>query len=52
MRYNNLLLTSPNSATRSDSLVNAKQFYSSENGDLYSSESNFLRNNISRNRIR
>ncbi len=52
MRYNNLLLTSPNSATRSESLVNAKQFYSSENGDLYSSESNFLRNNISRNRIR
>jgi len=52
MRYNNLLLTSPNSATRSDSLVNAKQFYSSENGDLYSSESNFLRNNINRNRIR
>ena len=52
MRYNNLLLTSPNSATRSDSLVNAKQFYSSENGDLYSSESNFLRNNISRNRVR
>jgi hypothetical protein len=52
MRYNNLLLTSPNSATRSESLVNAKQFYSSENGDLYSSESNFLRNNISRNRVR
>ncbi len=51
MRYNNLLLTSPHSA-RSESLVNAKQFYSSENGDLYSSESNFLRNNISRNRVR
>jgi hypothetical protein len=51
MRYNNLLLTSPNSA-RSDSLINAKQFYSSENGDLYSSDSKFLRNNISRNRVR
>ena len=36
----------------SDSVVNVKQFYSSEHGDIYSSDSNFLRNNISRNRLR
>ena len=52
VKYGNLLLTSPNSASISDSLVNAKQFYSSENGDLFSSESNFLKNNIRKNRLR
>ena len=36
----------------SDNIVNVKQFYSSEHGDIYSSDSNFLRNNISRNRLR
>jgi hypothetical protein len=51
-RFNNILLTSPNNDTVSDSLINAKQFYSSDHGDLYSSSSNFLRNNINKNRLR
>ncbi len=51
-KYANLIITSPNSASISDSLINAKQFYSSENGELYSSDSNFLRNNINKNRLR
>ena len=51
-KYANLIVTSPNSASISDSLINAKQFYSSENGELFSSESNFLRNNINKNRLR
>jgi hypothetical protein len=52
MKYGNLVLTSEGTATGSESLVNAKQFYSSEHGDLFSSESNFLRNNINKNRLR
>lgn len=51
-RFNNILLTSPNNDTISDSLINAKQFYSSDHGDLFSSSSNFLRNNINKNRLR
>ena len=51
-KYANLIVTSPNSASISDSLINAKQFYSSENGELFSSDSNFLRNNINKNRLR
>jgi len=51
-KYANLIITSPNSASMSDSLINAKQFYSSENGELFSSESNFLRHNINKNRLR
>lgn len=51
-RFNNILLTSPNNDTVSDSLINAKQFYSSDHGDLYSSPSNFLRNRINQNRLR
>ncbi len=51
-KYANLMLTSPNSASISDSLINAKQFYSSENGELFSSDSNFLRNQINKNRLR
>jgi hypothetical protein len=50
LKYGNLMLTSE--GTASESLVNAKQFYSSEHGDLFSSESNFLRNNINKNRLR
>ena len=51
-KYANLIITSPNSASVSDSLINAKQFYSSENGELFSSDSNFLRHNINKNRLR
>jgi hypothetical protein len=51
-KYANLVITSPNSASASDSLINAKQFYSSENGELFSSDSNFLRQNINKNRLR
>ncbi len=33
-------------------VVNAKQFYSSENGELYSSDTNYLRNNITKRRFK
>jgi hypothetical protein len=47
----NYMLSSPISAS-SNNVVNVKQFYSSESGDLYSSNSNYLRNNIAKNRLR
>jgi hypothetical protein len=40
------------SSESSNSVVNIKQFYSSDSGELYSADSNFLRNNISKNRLR
>jgi hypothetical protein len=33
-------------------VVNAKQFYSSENGELYSSDTNYLRNNLTKRRFK
>ena len=48
---NNYMLSSPVSVSAND-VVNVKQFYSSESGELYSSNSNYLRNNISKNRLR
>ena len=32
--------------------IDAKQFYSSENGDLYSSDTNYLRHNLTKRRFR
>jgi len=49
-RYDNVLLTSEGSDT--NNVINVKQFYSSESGDLFSASSNFLRNNINKNRLR
>ena len=48
-RYDNVLLTSEGSA---NNVINVKQFYSTESGDLFSASSNFLRNNINKNRLR
>ncbi len=33
-------------------VINAKQFYSTENGELYSSDTNYLRNNLSKRRFK
>jgi len=33
-------------------IVSAKQFYSSDHGELYSSDTNYLRNNINKSRFR
>jgi hypothetical protein len=47
---NNVYLTS---ATMSDgNYIDAKQFYSSEHGDLYSSDTNYLRHNLNKRRFR
>jgi hypothetical protein len=48
-RYDNVVLTSEGSA---NNVINVKQFYSTESGDLFSASSNFLRNNINKNRLR
>jgi len=50
--FNNYVLSSSAVSVSDNNLVNVKQFYSSDHGDLYSSESNFLRNNISKSRLR
>jgi hypothetical protein len=42
-----------NSATISDgNFIDAKQFYSSDNGNLYSSDTNYLRHNLNKRRFR
>jgi hypothetical protein len=48
-RYDNVLLTSEGSA---NNVINVKQFYSTDSGDLFSASSNFLRNNINKSRLR
>ena len=50
-RYDNIVLTSEGSATNNN-VINVKQFYSTDSGELFSASSNFLRNNINKNRLR
>jgi len=50
-RYDNIVLTSEGSATNNN-VINVKQFYSTDNSELFSASSNFLRNNINKNRLR
>jgi hypothetical protein len=50
-RYDNIVLTSEGSANNNN-VINVKQFYSSDSGELFSASSNFLRNNINKNRLR
>lgn len=50
LNRNNVYLTS---ATMSEgNFIDAKQFYSSEHGDLYSSDTNYLRHNLSKRRFK
>jgi len=55
--YRTLQRNYPTSSSRDNDtnsdVINVKQFYSSDHGDLYSSsETNFLKNNLSKNRFR